>query len=413
MLEQNVSYRAPEIPPVGGEGVLVVGFDISLFRGLDVFDGLGGLFVVIERGQEARFHADVQLLHLRGIQAEILPAERTHAHEFHLSFEDVDEHREFIDPTTAEFVTPVIDTIVTRELAALLQAFVLQDVGLEVFRIGVHRAELVHADHLPFIPDSVQFDEGAKGGIIVPDGFAELLAQDKEFSFVKTLVNDFETSPVHSSQQFHTAVTPVLPLRYPHIKPAGPTHPGENPVPEIMEEIEHLSRESGTGALNYLPLQTRCSGMAQKVSSIHHVLVRFVQESIQVTDSGKAHLVDNQPRMMALKRIQRIAVVGIHDVSTRVEFVAVLVHPGSCFRQTHLLRGSVNLLQIHIANQLLLQLSAILHAPLRIVLREARTIILKVDPGFRTLEQFHLQAFTDDVADHVYLLGCQVGVHGQ
>ncbi len=92
MLEQNVAYRSPEIPPVGSEGVFVVGFDISLFRCLDVFDGLGGLFVVVERGKETRFHADMQLLHLRGVQAEILPTQRPYADEFHLAFEDVDEH---------------------------------------------------------------------------------------------------------------------------------------------------------------------------------------------------------------------------------------------------------------------------------------------------------------------------------
>ena len=132
MPEQNVAHRSPEIPPVGGEGMLVIGFDISLFRFLNFFDGLGGLFVVVERGQEARFHADVQLLHLRGVQAEILSAQRPYAHEFHLAFEDVDEHGQLVQPSAAELVSPVVDTIVTRELTALLQAFVLQDVGLEV-----------------------------------------------------------------------------------------------------------------------------------------------------------------------------------------------------------------------------------------------------------------------------------------
>ena len=399
MLEQNVAHRSPEIPPVGGEGVLVIGFDISLFRFLNFFDGLGSLFVVIERGQEARLHADVKLLHLRGVQAEILSAQRPHAHEFHLAFEDVDEHGQLVQPSAAELVSPVVDTIVTRELTALLQAFVLQDVGLEVFRIGIHRAELVHADHLPLISNTIQFDEGTEGGVVVPDGLAEFLAQDKILAVVETFVDDLESGPVHSPQEFHPAVTTVLPLRHPHVKPAGPAHPGEDPVPEIVEEIEHLPGESGTGALNHLLLQTRCAGMAQKISAVHHVLVRLVQEGIQVTDAGKAHLVDNQPCMMALKRIQRIAVIGVHNVGAGVKFVAVLVHPGRRRGQVHFPCGGMNPLQVHIADQLLLQLGAILYAPLRIVLREARTIILKVNPRFLALEQFHLQAFTDDVAD--------------
>ena len=385
MLEQNIANRAPEITPVGAEGVLVVGFDISLFRGLDVFDGLRGLFVVIERGQEPRLYADVQFLHLRGVQAEILPAQRPHAHKFHLAFEDVDEHGQFVQPGAAELVAPIIDTIVARELAAFLQAFVLQDVGLEVFRIGIHRAELVHSDHLPLISYSVQFDEGTEGGVVIPDGFAELLSQDKILAVVEAFVHDLKTGPVHSSQQFHPAVAAILSLRHPHVEPAGPAHPGKDSVPEIVEEIEHLPGESGTGAMDHLLLQARCTGMAQKVSAVHHVLVRLVQEGIQVTDEGKAHLIDNQPRMMALERIQRIAVVGVYDVSARVKFIAVLIHPSRRRGQVHFPCGGMNPLQVHIANQLLLQLGAILHAPLRIVLREARTIILKVDPGFLAL----------------------------
>ena len=101
MLEQNVAYRTPEIPPVGGEGVLVIGFDISLFRGLDLLQGLGRFLVVVERGKESWFHTDVQVLHLRGIQLEIRPAERPDAHQFHLPFKDVDEHRKFIQPGLA------------------------------------------------------------------------------------------------------------------------------------------------------------------------------------------------------------------------------------------------------------------------------------------------------------------------
>ena len=101
MLEQDVAYRSPEIPPVGGEGVLVIGFDISLFRFLDLLQGLGGLLVVIERREESRLDADVQRLHLRRIELEIRSAERPHAHEFHLPLEDVDEHGQFVQPTGA------------------------------------------------------------------------------------------------------------------------------------------------------------------------------------------------------------------------------------------------------------------------------------------------------------------------
>ena len=120
MLEQNVAYRTPEIAPIRGEGVLVVGFDISLFRGLDLLQGLRRFLVVIERGKESRFHAGVQLLHLRGIQLEIRPAERPDADQFHLPLEDIDPHRQFIQPTAAKLAPPEIDTVIVREFSTLL-----------------------------------------------------------------------------------------------------------------------------------------------------------------------------------------------------------------------------------------------------------------------------------------------------
>ena len=124
----------------------MVGFDISLFRGLNVFDGLGRYFVVVERGEEARLHADVQFLHFVGVHAEILPAQRTYSHQFHLALEDVDAHGEFVDPSAAKQTAPMVHPVIARELAALLQAFMLQNIGLKILRIREHRAELVHAD---------------------------------------------------------------------------------------------------------------------------------------------------------------------------------------------------------------------------------------------------------------------------
>ena len=146
MLEQNIAHRPPEIPPIGAEGMLVIGFDISLFRFLNFFDGLGRFFVVVERGQEARLHADMQFLHLLGVHSKVLPAERPHPHKFHLSLKDIDSHRDLIDPGAAKQAAPMIHPVIMRELTAFLQAFMLEDIRLEILRIRDHRAELVHAD---------------------------------------------------------------------------------------------------------------------------------------------------------------------------------------------------------------------------------------------------------------------------
>jgi len=59
MLENNILHRAPEVTPVGGEGVGMVGFDIPALGGLDVLERVWGLGLVVEGGQESGFDARV------------------------------------------------------------------------------------------------------------------------------------------------------------------------------------------------------------------------------------------------------------------------------------------------------------------------------------------------------------------
>ena len=80
MLEQNITYRPPEIPPVCGEGMLMVSLNIPLLRRLNVLNGLRRLFIVIERRQKPRLHANMQLLHFRGIHPKILPTQGPYPH---------------------------------------------------------------------------------------------------------------------------------------------------------------------------------------------------------------------------------------------------------------------------------------------------------------------------------------------
>lgn len=107
-----------------------VSVDISFLRGLDVVQGNGGVFVVIERRQKAGLYTDVQLLHLRSVEAEIVPAQRPDSDQFHLPLEYVDEHRQFVQPGFAKEFTPAVHPIVMRELSAILQAFMLKHIRL-------------------------------------------------------------------------------------------------------------------------------------------------------------------------------------------------------------------------------------------------------------------------------------------
>ena len=158
MLENDVAYRSPEVAPVGGEGVCLVGVYISFLRGLDVFKGDGGVFVVVEGGQEPRLDADMQVLHLGRVKAEIMPAQRPYADELHLALEDVDEHRQLVEPELAEQPSPAVDAVVVGEFAAVLEPLVLKHVGLEVLRVGVHRTELIDSDEIALVAYPRQLD---------------------------------------------------------------------------------------------------------------------------------------------------------------------------------------------------------------------------------------------------------------
>ena len=135
MLEQNVAYRTPEVAPVGSEGVRVVGVDISFFRGLDIVQSNGRLLVVIEGRQESGFYADVEVLHLWGVQAEILPAQGSYSYQLHLALENVDEHGQFVKPSFAQKLSPTVYAVIVSELATVLEALMLKHIRLEVLRI--------------------------------------------------------------------------------------------------------------------------------------------------------------------------------------------------------------------------------------------------------------------------------------
>ena len=70
--EDDVAYGAEEITEVGAEGGLQVGFDVFALGGLHLVDGFRGVTVIIERGKKAGLHLDAQLLHLGGVETEIV-----------------------------------------------------------------------------------------------------------------------------------------------------------------------------------------------------------------------------------------------------------------------------------------------------------------------------------------------------
>ena len=389
MLEQDVTHRAPEVAPVGRKRMGLVGFDITALGGLYVFECDGGMLVVVEGGQEAGLDADVQLLHLGRVEAEIMTAQRADSHQFHLSLENVDRHRKLVQPGAAQQFAPEVDAIVVGELAAVLKTFVLQHVGLEVFGVGVHRAELIDADHLAVVAHATELDQGTAGRVIVPNGSAELAADDEEFTFVEAFVDDFEAGPVHTAEQFDAMVGAVLALGHPHIEPSGGFHLGEGPVPEIVHGVKDLADETGMSVVDDLALEPCRAAVAPDVSAIHKGLVCFVEEGVEMADAVKGHAVDNELGIVATEVVERVAVIGVDNESAVVEGLAVGVEPMEEFADAEVERGLEDLVEIFAGGDVVVELGTGFDAFFRIVLGDEVGIVAEGDPGAFAVEEFH------------------------
>ena len=193
---------------------------------------------------------------------------------------------------------------------------------------------------------------------------------------MEALVHDLESGPVHASQQLHARVTAILALGHPHIEPAGQLEPGKYPVPKVMKSIKDLSDKPGILLDKNLPLQAGGPRMAPKVSPVHHILIRLIEEGVEMPDAGQSQLVDDEPRMMTLQGIQCVSVVRIDNERTLVKFLVMLVQPVQDFLQAHVLRPGVNPLQILIPDQFLFQLGSSLHTNLGVVLRNELLFVL-------------------------------------
>ena len=389
MLDQNIPHRAPEVAPVGGEGAGLVGLDVAALGGLHVLERVRGLGLIVEGGQETRLDARMQRLHLGRVEAEIVAAEGPHADQLHLAFQDVDRHRELVQPAPAHQFAPEVDAVVVGELAAVLQALVLQHVGLEVFGVGVHRAELIDTDHIAVPADAAEFDQRAAGRVVVPDRGAELAPDDEEFALVEALVNDFESGPVHPAQQLDAVVGAVLALGDPHVEPARGLPLGAEAVPKIVGAVHELAREAGETPVDQVSLEARGARMAPDVSAVHEGLVGLVEEGIEVADAVQAHAVDDDLRVMSAQVVEGIAVVGVDDEGCVIEFLAVGVEPFEEVVEPEVQRGLEDGVEVAAGGDVVLQFGAGLDALLGVVLGDELLFVAEGDPGAALGEKSH------------------------
>ena len=74
--------------------MLKICLQITFFAFLNLFNGIRHINVI--RRQHTRLSLDAQLLDFRRIKTEILSTQRPHSNQFHLAFQDIQEHRQFI-----------------------------------------------------------------------------------------------------------------------------------------------------------------------------------------------------------------------------------------------------------------------------------------------------------------------------
>ena len=333
----------------------------------------------------------MKLLHLRRIEAEILPAQGTHAHQFHLSLEDIDKHRELVQPAAPEAPAPEVHAVVVRELTAFLKSFMLQHVGLQILRIRIHGPELIYADHAAVVSHAVELHQGAACRVVVPDGGLDLPAQEEEFTLGEVLIDHLESGPVHAPEQFYPAVSAVRSLGYAHIEPTGDPQFRKHPMPQVVEGVDYFPRKTGIGAADNRPLEAGSPGMTPQEAVVHQGLIGLVQESVQMTDPVERPLVDNQAGMFFLQGLEIVPVVRVHDKGLGVQFVPMLVQPRVRLLEAQVFRKCVDPLDIHMRDELILQLRPGLFSRLGVVGRDVLGLMPKGHPRFAPVEKAHIR----------------------
>ena len=292
--------------------------------------------VIVEGGQKAGFHLDAQLLHLGGVEAEIMAGQWTYTDQLALALEHIDEHGKFIEPYLAHPATPEIDTVVIGELAAGLQTTVFVEIGLQVLAVAVHGAELVDTYNFAVLADTAQLDKGGAGGNIVPDGGLLFTSKDKKLALAELFIEHLETGTVHSTEHLDTVVGAALAFGDGHIQAAsGFAELGANTMPEIMKGEDKVADAPRVFLHDELALEYGGAAVAPQVAAGGEVLVGAVEEGVEVLHLVEGLLAEEDLGVDGIVLGETVALVGIDDDGGGGELFAVFFHPCEGFLETH------------------------------------------------------------------------------
>lgn len=253
--------------------------------------------------------------------------QRAHAHELELPLEEIDEHREFVEPACAQQSAPLVDPVVVLELAAVLKPDVLVHVGLQILGVGVHRAELVHADEIAVLADPGKLDERPAVGLLVPDGGLDLACQYEELPVAEAFVQHLEAGPVEPSQHLHAVVGAVAPLGDEEIQPPRRAQLGADPVPEVVHEIDELAEDAREALEYHFLLHHRRAGVAHEVAAHRERQVSFGDEVVEVDDLVELAVGVDELRIAWPVGSKLASVRRVHEDGARGEGILVFLYP--------------------------------------------------------------------------------------
>ena len=240
------------------------------------------MLLVVERRQQPGLGLDTQGLQFGCVEAEVLPAQRPDAHQLEVATQQVPHHRQFVEPQPPQHATPEVDTVVVLELASTLKALVVVDIGLHILGVGVHRAELVHHNHLAVLADAAQVDDGRACGRCIVHRLGAFAGGDEELALAELLVDHLEAGTIEAADDLHAAHRAVLAACQRVVEAPRQPQLGTHAVPQVVPADQHVVEAPWVLVHQQFAFQSRRHQVAADVGVLWHHVVDGVQLLVEL-----------------------------------------------------------------------------------------------------------------------------------
>ena len=170
-------------------------------------------------------------------------AERTHSHKFDVTFEVVPPHGLLVEPEPSHHASPLRDAHVVVELASLLQVVLAVDVVLQVFRVGMHGAQLVDGDGLAVAADAPEPDDQAVGWIHVVVRVADLAGGVPGEPVDFAVFERFESAGDQASEHLGQRDDAVFALGDAEVEPFCDAQLGQHALDDEVDQMVRVAQD--------------------------------------------------------------------------------------------------------------------------------------------------------------------------